>query len=64
MTGERIHIHVFGMLKNFSFFSVKSELVMAVVTPTPIRGRGIVFDQFLCLFISLFNSLFVSLSAR
>ena len=40
-----------------------------LVTPSPIhRGRGIVFDRFLCLFIYLFVCvsicLFVSLSAR
>ena len=34
------------------------ELVL--ITPPPIGGRGIVFDRFLCLFISLF----VCLSAR
>jgi len=39
-------------------------LVCLLPRPRYIGGRGIVFDQFLCIFVYMFISFFVSLLAR
>ena len=52
-------------LRNISALAIILFLLcLFIFTPSPYRGRGIVFELFLCLFVSFFVCLFVYLSAR